>query len=44
MQLASGKPHPDPVPISAYVPNTQRDTDFLCLFHPYVYVAITLLK
>ena len=33
IQPASGKSDPDPVLISAYVPDTRPDTDFLCLFH-----------
>ena len=34
---ASSKPDPDPVLISAYVPDTLPDTDCLCSFHAYTY-------
>ena len=33
IRSASGKLDPDPVLISAYIPNTRPDTDFLCLSH-----------
>ena len=33
------KPDPDPVLITAYVPDIRPDTDFLCLFHPYTWQA-----
>ena len=39
-QFASGKP--DPELISAYVPNTRHDTDFLCLFHPQLELSNTI--
>ena len=35
IQPASGKPDPEPFLISAYVPDIQPETDFLCLFHTY---------
>ena len=34
IQPALDKPDPDPVLISAYVPDTRPDTDFLSSFHP----------
>ena len=34
IQSVPGKPDPDPVLISAYVPDTRSDTDFLCSLHP----------
>ena len=33
-QTVSDKPDPDLVLITAYVPDTLPDTDFLCSFHP----------
>ena len=32
---ASAKPDSNRVPITAYVPDIQPDTDLLCSFHPY---------
>ena len=34
IQSTTCEPDPDPVLISAYVPDTRPETDFLCSFHP----------